>query len=76
MKVQISVVGSHPRPDITWPEGWPVPRLGEIVSADSEEYSVRTIVWYPHGDPETPEDPEPFVYVVIGPQRPHMIGGQ
>lgn len=52
----------------TWPEGWPVPRVGdEVVLKDSSTVTVRTVVWYPGGDQDAPF---PHAYVVLGPRRP------
>lgn len=69
MKVMVSAVGvtnrEHP---ITWPEGWPIPRVGDDVDIPAlpEVAQVRTLVWNPEGDHD---DPEPFVYIVVGPAR-------
>ena len=67
MKVQISVVGIAPRPDIEWPEDWPVPTVGDEIEFDAYTLFVRHVVWYPNGDLES-ESKEPFVYVVVGTQ--------
>lgn len=66
MKVLINVVGWHPRPEVTWPEGWPVPRIGDQVQVKDKILFVRDVCWYPLGDRE---DIYPFVYVVVGPER-------
>lgn len=71
MKVIVSVVGMCSRPEVDWPEGWPIPQVGaeiEIKTADTPFFGtvfVRTVVWHPQGDEETKE---PFVYIVVGPQ--------
>ena len=36
------------------------------VILDGLSLTVRTVVWYPNGDED---DPEPFVYLVIGRER-------
>ena len=48
-----------------WPEGWPIPRVGdEIYNRDGEAFEVTAVAWHSHG--EFPEgEPEPFVYVVL-----------
>ena len=53
------------RHEVEWPEGWPVPRKGDgVCTRDGDFLSVRTVVWYPHGE----EGSEPFAYVVLGGQ--------
>lgn len=53
--------GPYIRP--LWPEGWPVPRVGDgVVLADGRSLNVTAVDWMPHG--EDPGD-EPFVYVVL-----------
>lgn len=45
-----------------------VPRVGETVDIPGVSQAntvVRTVVWYPF------EDPDPIVYVVLGPPRPN-----
>jgi hypothetical protein len=50
------------------------PQEGETVELPGLEAAltnVRTVVWYPLGDPEDETtNTEPFVYVVLGPRRP------
>lgn len=73
MKVKCSLVGlvDH-HMTLEWPEGWPVPRVGDEVTLpgpDSElNLAVRAVDWYPKGDPDDGGS-EPFVYVVIGRPR-------
>lgn len=71
MDVQVVLVGSqHYNRVIKWPAGWPVPPVGsEITVPEMPVYalSVRSIIWYPEGDPElTPDERKPFVYMVVG----------
>lgn len=70
-RIQFSFVGFTNRPADVRVEMDVVPRVGEIVHfpglSEADTY-VRTIVWYPLGDPDEGRD-EPFVYVVIGPPR-------
>lgn len=50
------------RPDVEWPEGWPVPRVGDgVYAADGHPLTVKSVDWYPHGVAGS----EPFVYVVL-----------
>ena len=65
MNIKISVTGMHPRPDIVWPEGWPMPRIGEEVTIGEHNLFVRHVDYYPLGDLE---EKDPFIYVVIGPR--------
>lgn len=72
MNVKVSYVGTIDKSArIIWPDGWPVPREGDSFDVDvlglSEVSTVRTVVWYPHGNEEVSE---PFAYVVVGPARP------
>lgn len=72
MKIEINVVGVHPRPSVVWPEGWPVPREGEEVHVPGLSAFtpvVRHVLWFPMGDPEDGES-DPYVYVVVGRMRP------
>ena len=50
-----------------WPEGWPVPRVGDgIVNRQDETFKVTAVDWYPEGEySEEPADQQPFVYVVV-----------
>lgn len=72
MKVYLRVVGMAQARDAVeteWPDGWPIPREGETVyTAARDALYVRDVSWWPIGDPLN-DDPEPFVYVVIGPAR-------
>lgn len=66
MKILVSTVGLLDRPDLVWPEGWPIPEVGSEVSYDEDtSLFVRTVVWYLNGDEDTKE---PFVYIVLGPK--------
>lgn len=67
LRVVVRVVGHSVRLDNGWPEGWPVPREGEPIHIGEDTLYVRTVAWYPAGDIHG--DHEPFVYVVLGPQR-------
>lgn len=67
MKVQISVTGYHPRPEVIWPADWPLPRVGEEIEIEDKTLFVRHIVYYPKGDLEALAN-EPFVYIVVGPR--------
>jgi hypothetical protein len=72
MKITARLTGVIDPPGLDWPEGWPVPREGDIVSLPGVgPLQVRTVVWYPAGDGDDDEgELDPFVYVVIGPPRP------
>lgn len=65
----ISIVGEYREERIAWPEGWPPPRVGDEVNVADGTVYVRHVVWDPQGDPED-DQPEPFVYIVLGPWRP------
>lgn len=66
IKVQITSVASSGA-EIKWPAGWPIPpEDSQIDHPTAGTLWVRTVIWYPHGDVE---DPEPFVYIVVGPRR-------
>ena len=69
MKVIITATGVMDRYQLTWPESWPIPRVGDDVDIPAlpEVQQVRTVVWNPEGDYE---DKTPFVYIVVGPRRP------
>lgn len=72
MQVQFDIVGdvkphNHPRFELD-----AVPREGETITLPglpTDLQIVRTVVWYPAGDPDDPESTESFVYVVVGPRR-------
>lgn len=70
MKIVTTLVGiADHRRELKWPEGWPVPRVGDSVDLPGlGGLAVRTVVWCPEGEGE--DDFEPFVYVVIGQPRP------
>lgn len=57
------IVRAGSRTTGTWPEGWPVPRIGEEIDYKGVIFTVRTVVWYPEGDINS-FSPEPYVYVV------------
>lgn len=68
--IQHSVFGL----DITWPEGMPVPRVGEHVEVDEGVFVVSQVVYYPHGwgsRTDDDYDPEPSIIVLLGPAGPH-----
>lgn len=45
-----------------WPEGLPVPRVGEAIElGDGTRLTVKAVDWYPQG---VEGNPEPTVYVV------------
>jgi hypothetical protein len=46
-----------------WPEGWPVPRVGELIEDGGHTYDVVNVTYYPAGAPIN-DDSAPFVYVV------------
>lgn len=70
MKIHFKIVREVAPPDLK-PLDLPcVPEVGQlvhVVSLDKDLY-VRTVVWYPWGEPHE-EISEPFVYVVLGPER-------
>jgi hypothetical protein len=56
---------------LTWPDGWPPPAVDDVLELPGESVGrvhVRAVDWYPMG--EGPDDPEPFVYVVVGMRHP------
>lgn len=58
------------RYNVTWPEGWPVPRKGEAVyPKEGTPLYVRHVCWYPHSVADQGL-PDPFVYVVLGERPP------
>lgn len=66
------------REKVEWPEGWPIPReheevnlpgLPESLTGGINTWHVRHVIWYPQGDPNS-DDPEPFIYLVLGSRRP------
>lgn len=69
MKVVVSAVGviDHTH-KIVWPKDWPVPREGDTVDIPAlpEVAQVRTVVWCPEGQEDSPK---PYVYIVVGPAR-------
>ena len=69
LKIKCSVSGVPNLYAIEWPDGWPVPRRGEIVDVASSPNTlyVKTVVWYPEGDDS--DDKEPFAYIVLGPSE-------
>jgi hypothetical protein len=77
MMVQFSVVGRE-KPMSMAIHMDAVPRVGETVTLPGLEdrlQHVRTVVWYPVGDPPSMENSHfgregGFVYVVLGPSRP------
>jgi hypothetical protein len=72
MKVHFSFVGIESRPEDIHIDLLQIPREGEIISikgvSDAETY-VRTVVWYLLHNDEGEQLYEPFVYVVVGPNR-------
>lgn len=74
MVIEFSVVGQVGNYDNVKVDLPAVPREGEVVNLpglEQHETMVRTVVWYPtHDDEDQPLD-EPFVYIVVGPPRPH-----
>ena len=73
MRVKFSIVGVEDFQDVTLDLD-AVPREGETVTLPGLDagLSVRTVVWYPQGDPDS-EDAglraEPFAYVVLAAMR-------
>lgn len=50
-------------PGPVWPEGWPVPRVGDgVTTSDRRNLQVTAVDWFPHGEED---GDEPFVYVVL-----------
>jgi hypothetical protein len=38
----------RPSRELDWPEGWPVPRIGEFVMLDDDErFKVERVTYYP-----------------------------
>lgn len=53
-------------PGPVWPDGWPVPRIGdEVTSVHGITLKVTAVGWFPEGEDG---DDEPFVYVVLRPE--------
>ena len=53
-------------PGPVWPDGWPVPRIGdEVTSVHGITLKVTAVDWYPEGEDG---DDEPYVYVVLRPE--------
>lgn len=51
--------------EVTWPDGWPVPSVGDLVHLpDGVALTVTYVNWFPDGDDS--DDSEPYVYVVLG----------
>lgn len=72
MKVVFSVVGNVDPFPLVWTEMDVIPQEGEIVNLPDLPASlrtVRTVSWYPLGDPEVNSAGQPFVYIVLGPHR-------
>lgn len=53
-----------------WPQGWPVPRVGDVVHLwdHPNALEVYAVVWRPQGDDT---DTRAHVEVLIGPPHPH-----
>lgn len=80
LQVEVTIVGRQlfrdpPIPEVRWPEGWPLPRTGDLVTIPDAAPGAqlimycRSVDWYPGGKPD--EDiTEPFVTIVLGPRRP------
>lgn len=70
MKVQFSVVGFVPHPEVPLDvEMEMVPRVGEVVEIPGMpggQVHVRSIVHFPWGDGDSRE---PFTYIVLGLKR-------
>jgi hypothetical protein len=49
--------------EILWPDGWPVPRVGDDVVLHDRNLAVRAVYWNPQGDED---DPKPFVFLALG----------
>jgi hypothetical protein len=53
-------------PSPQWPDGWPVPRIGDDVDLgplfDGLSLKVTVVDWFPAGEDD---GDEPFVYVVL-----------
>jgi hypothetical protein len=64
--VWVSLVGEDRDRRVTWPKGWPVPRVDETVWVGDLILFVRSVSWYPEGSTDWTE---PHVYLVLGPKR-------
>lgn len=63
MKIVIRIVDSDQYANyvVSWPEGWPVPRVGEAIElADGTRLRIQAVDWFPQGGDDVPE---PAVYV-------------
>jgi hypothetical protein len=81
VKVTVSVVaregvGGRAR-RVDWPEGWPVPHVGDPVAVrygarDFDTLYVHAVEWYPHGDcgKVSTATHDPFVHVILHPDQP------
>lgn len=72
MRIVVDLVGlvDHRR-TLEWPEGWPLPAIGDPVYLNglSQTMYVRTISWHPEGelnDEFSDQFSTPYVYIVIG----------
>jgi hypothetical protein len=51
-------------PEVTWPEGMPVPPIGATVHfPDGSHVVVKDVAWYPMGSEDT--SGAPFIYLVL-----------
>lgn len=70
-RIQFTFVGHTTRHADVWADMDTVPRVHETVAIPGLSQAVtvvRTVVWYPLGDPDEGRT-EPFVYVVLGSPR-------
>lgn len=48
--------------DPVWPEGWPLPQVGNTIYIDDTTLWVRAIDFFPQGEEE---GDEPSIYIVL-----------
>lgn len=74
MIITTSVTGMVDPVELRWPDGWPLPSIGDpiyVPTEDGEDVTmyVRSIAWYPHGGVWGYLTDVPYVYLVVGPRR-------
>lgn len=72
MKILIRIVGRDQRPTVfPFPDGWPVPRVGEgFSSLECYSGTVMSVSHYPSGEHEDGKSiSDPFIYVVVYPDE-------
>lgn len=67
MRIIVNIVGlvREATPVVEWPDGWPIPHVGEEISFPRlpTYLFVRHVTYLPQGDLE---GTEPYVYIVLG----------